>query len=175
MKTMCRQISVFTLSFLMILSLFCFAAGAQDDATSDMETSEMTEAGTEISYAMQCPECSALAQGQPYCSSCGAEMPEAMEQWTCQHICNEDCKHQNRHDDTTPCGAINDGEYCGSCGNRRPADEADVDFNFIPAKFVENLKYMAAGMVGIFLVIGVIILTIVVLGKVTAPKNKDPE
>ncbi len=47
--------------------------------------------------------------------------------------------------------------------------------SFRPEAFVENLKYMAAGMIGIFLVIGVIVLTIVVLGKVTAPKKSDDE
>ena len=51
--------------------------------------------------------------------------------------------------------------------------EAALNFNFQPNQFVNNLKYMAAGMVGIFLVIGVIILTILILGKLTAPRNKD--
>ncbi len=53
--------------------------------------------------------------------------------------------------------------------------EATINFDFQPNQFVINLKYMAAGMVGIFLVIGVIILTILILGKLTAPKNKDEE
>ncbi len=48
-------------------------------------------------------------------------------------------------------------------------------FNFQPEAFVGNLKYMAAGMVGIFLVIGAIILTIVVLGKLTSRKKKGGE
>ena len=42
--------------------------------------------------------------------------------------------------------------------------------NFNPAAFVENLKYMGVGMLGIFIVIGVIILSVVVLNKATAPK-----
>ena len=46
---------------------------------------------------------------------------------------------------------------------------------FRPEAFLENLKYMAAGMIGIFLVIGVIVLTIVLLGKLTAPKKTDDE
>jgi hypothetical protein len=41
--------------------------------------------------------------------------------------------------------------------------------------FVENLKYMGVGMIGIFAVIGVIILAVVVLNRVTAPKNKSDE
>ena len=48
---------------------------------------------------------------------------------------------------------------------------------FNPSAFVENLSYMGLGMVGIFIVIGVIILSVVVLNKVTAPKpqKKDEE
>lgn len=43
--------------------------------------------------------------------------------------------------------------------------------------FVDNLKYMGAGMLGIFIVIGVIVLSVVILNKVTAPKpeKKDEE
>lgn len=47
--------------------------------------------------------------------------------------------------------------------------------NFNPAAFVENLKYMGVGMLGIFIVIGVIILSVVVLNKVTAPKKNNSE
>lgn len=47
--------------------------------------------------------------------------------------------------------------------------------NFNPAAFVENLKYMGVGMLGIFIVIGVIILSVVVLNKVTAPKKNTDE
>ena len=45
--------------------------------------------------------------------------------------------------------------------------------NFNPAAFVENLKYMGVGMLGIFIVIGIIILSVVVLNKATAPKKTD--
>ncbi len=49
-----------------------------------------------------------------------------------------------------------------------------MEFN--PAAFVKNLSYMGVGMIGIFAVIGVIILSVVVLNKVTAPKkNKTDE
>ena len=47
--------------------------------------------------------------------------------------------------------------------------------NFNPMAFVENLKYMGVGMLGIFIVIGVIVLSVVVLNKVTAPKQKSDE
>ncbi len=53
------------------------------------------------------------------------------------------------------------------------SDAAASGFN--PGAFVENLKYMAAGMIGIFLVIGVIVLTIVLLGKLTASKKKEDD
>ena len=45
--------------------------------------------------------------------------------------------------------------------------------NFEPMAFVENLKYMGFGMLGIFVVIGAIIGVTYVLNRVTAPKNKE--
>ena len=47
-----------------------------------------------------------------------------------------------------------------------------LDFN--PMNFVENLEFMGMGMLGIFIVIGVIILIITLFNKITSPKkNKD--
>ena len=43
--------------------------------------------------------------------------------------------------------------------------------NFEPMAFVENLKYMGLGMLGIFVVIGAIIGVTYVLNRVTAPKK----
>jgi len=39
--------------------------------------------------------------------------------------------------------------------------------------FVENLEYMGLGMLGIFIVIGLVVLVTVVLNKVTANKKDD--
>lgn len=47
------------------------------------------------------------------------------------------------------------------------------EMQFVPMAFVENLKYMGFGMLGIFVVIGAIIGVTYLLNKVTAPKNKD--
>ena len=45
-----------------------------------------------------------------------------------------------------------------------------------PVRFVENLEYMGAGMLGIFIVIGLIVITTAILNKVTSPrKNKKKE
>ncbi len=44
---------------------------------------------------------------------------------------------------------------------------------FKPMKFVSNLTYMAAGMVGIFVVIGVIVLFTFTLNKLLSKKNDD--
>ncbi len=44
---------------------------------------------------------------------------------------------------------------------------------FDPMNFVENLKYMGTGMLGIFIVIGAIILVTMGLNKSTTPKDKD--
>ncbi len=41
--------------------------------------------------------------------------------------------------------------------------------------FVENLRYMGIGMLGIFIVIGVIILITMFLNKVTVKKTEDEE
>ncbi len=42
---------------------------------------------------------------------------------------------------------------------------------FKPMEFIYNLKYMGLGMLGIFVVIGIIILATVVLNKVTSKKS----
>ena len=48
-----------------------------------------------------------------------------------------------------------------------------MEFN--PQNFVDSLQYMGKGLLGIFAVMGVIILSTVLLGYVfgRAPKNKD--
>ena len=38
--------------------------------------------------------------------------------------------------------------------------------------FIDNLYYMGVGMLGIFLVIGVIVLLTIFLNKATTPKNE---
>lgn len=43
--------------------------------------------------------------------------------------------------------------------------------NFNPMNFVNNLRYMGLGMVGIFAVIGVIILVTVLLNKIFSSKR----
>lgn len=57
------------------------------------------------------------------------------------------------------------------------ATEATVEtsekgFNFNPGAFVDNLSYMGLGMLGIFVVIGVIIIVTSLLSKI---KSKDAE
>ena len=45
--------------------------------------------------------------------------------------------------------------------------------NFTPMNFVHNLLYLAAGMVGIFLVMGIIILFTYGLNKLLSKKEDD--
>lgn len=45
---------------------------------------------------------------------------------------------------------------------------------FEPYQFVENLKYMGIGMLGVFMIIGIIVMATYAIGKLTAPK-KDTE
>ncbi len=47
-----------------------------------------------------------------------------------------------------------------------------MNVTFDPIQFVNNLKYMGFGMLGIFVVIGLIILATVALNKLTQPKKK---
>ena len=42
-----------------------------------------------------------------------------------------------------------------------------------PMAFVENLKYMAVGMLGVFMIIGIIIASTVILKKVTTKKSEN--
>ncbi|MBR3046442.1 MAG: oxaloacetate decarboxylase [Oscillospiraceae bacterium] len=46
---------------------------------------------------------------------------------------------------------------------------------FEPMHFVENLRYMGLGMLGIFIVIGVIMLLTMLLNKLTEQKDQSGE
>ena len=51
-----------------------------------------------------------------------------------------------------------------------------MEFMFVPANFVENLRYMGFGMLGIFLALGVIALVTVILNAAgNKKKDKDQE
>ncbi len=49
----------------------------------------------------------------------------------------------------------------------------DVDLEFAPASFVDNLGTMGLGMLGIFVVMGVVIVITFVLNSVTGRKKKN--
>ena len=49
------------------------------------------------------------------------------------------------------------------------------NIKFDPMQFVYNLKYLAIGLIGIFIVIGLIILVTVILNKIPEGKKKDDE
>ncbi len=46
-------------------------------------------------------------------------------------------------------------------------------FEFNPIQFVNNLKYMGIGMLGIFIIIGIIIASTYAIGKLTAKFSSD--
>lgn len=48
------------------------------------------------------------------------------------------------------------------------AEEANIELIFEPMNFVRNLKYMGIGMLVIFVIIGIIILTTMMVNKVFA-------
>jgi hypothetical protein len=60
-------------------------------------------------------------------------------------------------------------------GGVQDPDNAEVkqEFKFEPANFISNLYYMGVGMVGIFLVIGIIILCTVGLNRIFSGKAKE--
>lgn len=56
-----------------------------------------------------------------------------------------------------------------------PESDGNREFKFEPQNFVANLGYMGAGMLGIFIVIGIIVLCTVVLNKVFREKAAKSE
>ncbi len=94
-------------------------------------------------------------------------------------------------DNTSPDGAADDSIENGSNGEiaednsaNDTKDETEMgganapenekkEFKFEPAAFAENLEYMGVGMVGIFLVIGIIILCTVALNRIFSGKAKE--
>lgn len=46
---------------------------------------------------------------------------------------------------------------------------------FEPIHFIDNLKYMGLGMLGIFVVIGTIVVLTLILNAVTSKKTDDSE
>ena len=49
------------------------------------------------------------------------------------------------------------------------------DLQFVPMEFIHNLKYMGIGMLGIMIVIGILIGSIILLNKFTNRRKKDGE
>ncbi len=47
------------------------------------------------------------------------------------------------------------------------------NLSFNPMAFVENLKYMGQGMLGIFIVIGIIIIAVYLLAKIGNKNNNQ--
>ena len=45
--------------------------------------------------------------------------------------------------------------------------------NFDPIQFVNNLKYMGIGMLGVFIIIGIIILATYAVGAIDFDKKKE--
>ena len=59
-------------------------------------------------------------------------------------------------------------------GADAPENETkETEFKFEPSNFVDNLYYMGVGMVGIFLVIGIIVLCTVGLNRMFSGKAKE--
>ena len=48
----------------------------------------------------------------------------------------------------------------------------NFDINFNPMAFIDNLKYMGQGMLGIFVVIGIIVVFTMILSKISSGIGK---
>ena len=55
------------------------------------------------------------------------------------------------------------------------AAETAAEFTIDPMNFVANLRYMGLGMLGIFIVMGAIIVSTFVLNRAFSKKDKDGE
>jgi len=53
--------------------------------------------------------------------------------------------------------------------------DSEKEMQFKPMAFVENLNIMGVGMLGIFIVIAAIIISVFVLNKLTSPKPSNKE
>ena len=51
--------------------------------------------------------------------------------------------------------------------------DTPINIVFNPMNFVTNLTYLAKGLIGIFIVIGIIMLVTVILNKLPSGKKKD--
>ena len=70
---------------------------------------------------------------------------------------------------------MSDGTERNAGATEEVGQESDGEktFFFTPGNFVSNLYYMGVGMVGIFLVIGIIVLATVVLNRAFSGKAKE--
>lgn len=50
--------------------------------------------------------------------------------------------------------------------------ETGIKFGYDAEKFLKALSVMGMGMLGIFIITGVIILSVILLNKITSPKKK---
>ncbi len=94
----------------------------------------------------------------PYCPSCGTRCPDEARFWTCAH-CDS---------------AGNFYDHCSACGKLRYEKDASTKFRINTASLKETLPIMGMGMLGIFIVIGIIALSVTILRKLPE-KQKDEE
>ena len=47
------------------------------------------------------------------------------------------------------------------------------NLQFVPMEFVENLKYMGVGMLGVFMIVGIIIIATYIVGASENKKDKE--
>ena len=87
-----------------------------------------------------------------YCPECGKLHPYYDDFWLC-----------------SGCGEIvPPSNYCAACGTQRGADAAPkTQFGINASSLKETLPIMGMGMLGIFLVIGTIVLVVIILSAIS--------
>lgn len=103
--------------------------------------------------------CELVAPTTKYCPDCG--------------------KMSANYEDTRYCETcgkvIPNTTYCPDCGNTAEGAAAKTNFGFNIGSLKETLPIMGMGMLGIFLVIGLIVLVVVVLSAISKKAGKKEE
>ncbi len=150
------------------------AADTVADTAADTAETEPTET-TDICACEHTPT-------TQYCPTCGGLNPNADRRWTC--VCGRDvytayCPACGAaHTDHTACWTCdqceqtdNFGDTCSRCEAARPTDGEKTNFHIDMNSLKTTLPIMGMGMLGIFLVILVILLSVMILRKL--PEKKE--
>ncbi len=156
-----------TLVFCLPLSAFASDVTTEDttaDTQPETVTEPLQETAAETTAVGLEPEdeychC-ATKPTSKFCPECGKLHPDYESFWFCKG-CGE---------------VVPPSNFCAVCGTaNQSGEDVKTEFGFFPASLAETLPIMGMGMLGIFLVIGVIVLVVVVLGAISKKLDQDEE